>query len=569
MLSVLFDPQSAVEAISKPEFSLANINQILKYYTHQILWQKDPFTTLKLICIVVAISFTLKNIFVYIKRLLVARVNLTIVKEMRNTVYSHILRLPVSYYDRNKAGRLTSLFVNDISIIRDSLTKTFNAILMEPVRIIGYIFLLIAINPMLTLIILILFPLHGFFIAKIGSSVRRRSKRSFEKLSGLLAILTETIRGIRVVKMFNMNDVEVSRFNSENQKFVKNAYKAIMASSMSGPIVEVLGVIAMVALLWFGGHLVLSDSGFDPEDFIRFLGSLFLLFKPIKTLGNTNNSLQQGMAGAERVFKILDTVPEKLLPQHHTQSVAFNSSIRFSHVSFQYPDTTEIVLRDISFTIKKGEIVALVGSSGSGKSTILDIIPRFYEITQGAVTIDDVDIRSLSLLKLRNLFGIVAQETVLFNDTIFNNIAYGTEHASLDAVRRAAEAANAISFIQEMPHQFDTVVGEHGAMLSGGQRQRLAIARALLRNPPILILDEATSALDTESEVLVQNAINNLMANRTVLVVAHRLSTITHADKIIVLENGEIIESGTHEELLSKDKRYRQLYSLQSNKGNT
>ncbi|MDO5577587.1 MAG: ATP-binding cassette domain-containing protein, partial [Fibrobacter sp.] len=351
---------------------------------------------------------------------------------------------------------------------------------------------------------------------------------------------------------------------TENENFIHHSYRSTTMEALSSPLTEVLGVAVVIILLWYGGSQVLTNSSFGAEDFVRFLIFLFSTFTPLKELTKINNTLQKGFAAAERVFSLLDTPAEPIVNSiEHARPPKFENSIELKNVTFSYPKCNEIVLNDLSFTIKKGSSIALVGSSGAGKSTILDLLPRFYDITSGSILIDGKDIRGISIAGLRNLFGIVSQETILFNETIFNNIAYGLKNATSEDVMRAAKAANALEFIEKLPEGLNTVIGERGVMLSGGQRQRLSIARALLRNPPVLILDEATSALDTESEKLVQAAINNLMENRTALIVAHRLSTIQNADTILVIENGTVVESGSHTELLALNKRYKYFHDIQ------
>jgi subfamily B ATP-binding cassette protein MsbA len=366
--------------------------------------------------------------------------------------------------------------------------------------------------------------------------------------------------------MFNMSEDETGRFCNENERYTKSEIRSFTLKMLNGPLIETLGVTVAVILLWYGGRQVLSGKGFSAEDFIRYLVLLVASYQPFKRLANMSASMQSGLAGAERVSGLLDIKCEPLVPFNAAGVPAFNCDIAFNDVRFTYPGCEEEVLRKVSFTIKKGDVVALVGSSGGGKSTILDLLPRFYDICGGSIKIDGRDTRECDLAGLRNLFGIVSQETVLFNDTVANNISYGFQNANEAEIRAAAAAANASEFIAKLPLGMNAVIGEKGEMLSGGQRQRLAIARALLRNPPVLILDEATSALDTESERLVQNAIDRVMENRTVLVVAHRLSTILHADSIMVLEDGCIVEQGRHQELLLKGGRYRQLYDLQFGK---
>jgi subfamily B ATP-binding cassette protein MsbA len=561
LIQTLFNPNQT--PLVQPEISLSNLNALLKYYTYKLVTRSNPLDSLKFVCLLMAATFLFKNLFIYLKTLVVTQLKLNVVRDMRNQLYDHILKLPVSHYDRSRSGDIISLIVNDIATVNEAMTGTFDRLFVEPLRVIIFTATLFMINVKLTLAVLIIFPAIGLLTTQIGKSVRRRSRRVLEHQAGLQSILHETVSGIRAVKMFNMNEQEYGKFKKENQNFIHHSFHSTSLSSISSPLTEVLGVVVVIILLWYGGQQVLSQSGFSSEDFVRFLLFLFVTFTPLKALANIQNTLQRGFAAAERVFAIFDTPVENLSRKEKIKTPPFNSDIALSNVDFTYPGATEQVLYNVSFTIKKGSIVALVGSSGAGKSTILDLLPRFYDVNSGAVTIDGIDLRSMDLVELRHLFGIVSQETVLFNETIFNNIAYGTDNPTEEMVIEAARVANAWEFIEKLPGGLKTVIGERGVMLSGGQRQRLSIARAILRNPPVLILDEATSALDTESELLVQNAINNLMKNRTVLVVAHRLSTIRHADTIIVLEKGQIVEHGSHEELLILNNRYKYFFDIQ------
>lgn len=561
LVQTLFDPSKT--HLVKPAFSLSNINDFLKYWTAQAIQRDNPLDSLKLVCLFMAITFFLKNALIYLKALVMATLNLGVIKDLRNQLFNHTMRLPVSYYDRNQSGNIMSLIMNDTASINTSMTTTFDKLFIEPLRVLFFIALLFIINAKLTLVVFLIFPVLGFMIATIGKSVRRRSKRVLEFMAGLVTILHESIGGIRAVKMFNMNDSESDKFEKESKHFVHHAYRATAVGALSSPITESLGVVVVVILLWYGGKQVLGAGTFKADDFVRFLLFLFSSFTPLKALTNLSNTLQAGFAAAERVFTILDAPIEPLVPLQPGNIPSFTSDITFNNVSFTYAGTEKPVLQNLTFSVKKGSIVALVGSSGAGKSTILDLLPRFYDVTAGSIAIDNRDVTTIDLVGLRHLFGIVSQETILFNDTVYNNIAYGQKSTSREAVQEAATAANALEFIEKMDDGFDTIVGERGVMLSGGQRQRLSIARALLRNPPILILDEATSALDTESERLVQSAINNLITNRTAIVVAHRLSTIRHADQILVLEAGRIVEQGDHEELLALGKRYKYFFDIQ------
>ena len=561
LINAIFKPESF--SMARPELSIGNFNDLLKYWTYLLIKRDNVFDSLKIVCVCVILFFLAKNVFAYVKGLVTGNLNYFISRDMRNHLYGHALVLPVTYYDRNRSGNIISLMFNDITAINLSMTGTFEKIITDPLRLVFFVGILIIISPKLTLFVFGIYPILGFLVVIIGRTVRRRSRRSLESISGLSSIMNETVNCIRVVKMFNMNEAEEKRFRAENQHFTKSCFRAQVFNAISSPLTETLGILMVAGLLWFGGRDVLMGKSFTAEDFLRFLAFLFIMFQPLKSLSQVNNSVQAGLAAADRVFAILDTPPEKLPSRAASRVPRFERDIRFSNVRFTYPGCEEEVIRDMSFTVKKGQVVALVGSSGSGKTTILDLLPRFYEISGGSITVDEIDTREFDLVGLRSLFGIVSQETVLFNDTIEHNIAYGMVNAPHDKVVEAARAAQALEFIEKMPKDFSTVIGERGVMLSGGQRQRISIARALLKNPAILILDEATSALDTESERLVQSAINNLMRNRTALVVAHRLSTIAHADRILVLEEGRLTEQGTHDELIKLNKRYKYLHQIQ------
>ena len=552
--------QSQAEWASKVELTL---NEKLKYWTNVLILRETPLESLKVLCFSILTVFFTKNIFLYIKNILLRIVELKLVKEIRDSLYIHIQSLSLGYFNKKQTGTISSIVMNDVEQLQIALGVVFQRLFVEPVNIITFVALLFIISWKLALIAIIIIPLAGIAIIGIGWSIRRKSRRTQSKIAEIMQILTETLSSIRIVKAFVNEKKEVNKFTRKSEHYFKLLLKRARLDLIASPITESFGVVIGVVLLWYGGMEVLANRGISAEDFIRFILILFSILGPIKQMSNVNIKIQMGAASAERIFGLLDTPPEIVEDPNPVDLGTFNSSIEFDKVHFEYNDVDDRVLRELSFTINKGEVVALVGPSGSGKSTIADLIPRFYDVLSGSILIDGHDIRKISLSSLRGNMGIVTQEVILFNDTIRNNIAYGQPNVSEEAIQQAADAANATTFIEETTDGFDTLIGERGVNLSGGQKQRLAIARALLKNPSILILDEATSALDTESEKMVQRAIEVLMKDRTALVIAHRLSTVQNADKIIVLEKGEIIEVGSHTDLYNKGGLYRRLYDIQ------
>ena len=552
--------QSQMEWAAKPALTM---NEKLKYWTNILILRETPAESLKVLCITLLGVFFTKNIFLYIKNILLRIVELKLVKDIRDRLYQHIQTLSLGYFHKKETGSITSIVMNDVGQFQSAVGVVFQRLFVEPINIFTFVTLLFIISWKLAIIAIVILPLAGIAIVTIGRSIRRKSRRTQTKIAEIMQILTETLSSIRIVKAFVNEKEEVKKFTGESQNYFKLLLQRARLDLISGPVTESFGVIIGVVLLWYGGMEVLSNEGLSAEDFIRFIIILFSILGPIKQMSNVNIKIQMGAASAERIFGLLDTPPEIVEKADAVDLGEFRQSIVFDRVHFEYNDGDERVLDEVSFTINKGEVVAMVGPSGSGKSTIADLIPRFYDVSRGTIRIDGHDIRETTLASIRGNMGIVTQEVILFNDTIRNNIAYGQPNVSEEAIRQAADAANATTFIEETTHEFDTLIGERGVNLSGGQKQRLAIARALLKNPPILILDEATSALDTESEKMVQRAIEVLIKDRTALVIAHRLSTVQNADKIIVLEKGEIIEVGSHIDLYNKGGLYRRLYDIQ------
>ena len=552
--------ESQMEWASRSNLTM---NEKLKYWTNVLILRDTPANSLKVLCITLLSVFFTKNIFLYIKNILLRIVELKLVKDIRDRLYKHIQTLSLGYFHKKQTGSITSIVMNDVEQLQVALAVVFQRLFVEPINILTFVTLLFIISWKLALIAIVIIPLAGIAIISIGRSIRRKSRRTQAKIAEIMQILTETLSSIRIVKAFVNEKEEVKKFTGESQNYFKLLLKRARLDLISAPVTESFGVIIGVVLLWYGGLEVLSNQGVSAEDFIRFIVILFSILGPIKQMSNVNLKIQVGAASAERIFELLDTPPEIVEDLNPVDLKVFKNSIEFDKVHFEYNDGDTLVLDQVTFSIKKGEVVAMVGPSGSGKSTIADLIPRFYDVTTGSIKIDGHDLRKATLSSIRGNMGIVTQEVILFNDTIKNNIAYAQPNVTDEAIMKAAEAANALDFIEKTPEGFNTLIGERGVNLSGGQKQRLAIARALLKNPPILILDEATSALDTESEKKVQNAIENLMKDRTALVIAHRLSTVQNADKIIVIDNGQVVEIGTHNELYENGGLYRRLYDIQ------
>lgn len=493
-----------------------------------------------------------------------AYVEFASMKDLRDDAYKHLHKLPIGYFKSERVGNLISRFTNDVNVVQASISATFSNLIKEPLTIIVFLGMAISISWRLSLFALVIVPIASLIIAWIGNRLRRQTVVLQKKLADITSILQETISGVKIVKAFGMERFENQRFMDETRNYFRLVLKIVRTRNISSPITEILSVMIGAIIIYYGGLLVLVDGTLNASQFLGFLFAIFQMMPPIKELGNVNNRVQEASAAADKIFEIMDIEPHiKNLPGA-IELKEFKDEITFENVSFKYENSEVNVLDNINFIIKRGEIIALVGPSGGGKSTLADLIPRFYDSTSGRILIDGNDVKNITLESLRAKMGIVTQETFLFNTSIAENIAYGLKDYPLEKIIEASKTANAHNFISEMSEGYNTIIGERGVKLSGGQRQRLTIARAILKNPEIMIFDEATSALDNESEILVQEAIERLMLNRTTFVIAHRLSTIRNATSIIVLDRGHIIQQGTHDNLISEEKGlYKKLYEMQ------
>ena len=526
----------------------------------------NPQRSLGAVIIVVMIVVAIKNVFVWLAGQFGASLQEYVTRDLRDAVFRHMQRLPLRYFQRTKVGQIISKILSDTDQTKVLITELVTRTVQNAANIISTVAVLLAMSWKLTLLSLVVAPLLTLALQPLLRLLRQGYRRSRADFGEATSVLQEVVSGIRLVKSFAGERYEDQRFGDASHRYSEGMVRINRVSALSQPLTEVIGMSIAVLILWLGAIDVLSGRGMDAASLIVFMTLVMQLLPPLKQLSQAPTTAQQALAAAERLFQVLDEPTEEQLDHGSREIATFDREIEFANVSFAYD--AELVLQDVSFKAPKGSVIALVGASGAGKSTLVDLIPRFYEPTSGRILVDGVDSRELKLESLRALTGIVSQDTVLFNDTVSNNIAYGAaEQYTIEQIERAARAANAHEFIMALPQRYDTLLGERGTRLSGGQRQRLAIARALLVDPPILILDEATSALDTESERLVQEAVDCLLAGRTVFVIAHRLSTIVHADLILVLDRGRIVERGTHAELLAEHGTYHRLHSLQFDEG--
>ena len=568
-LNMLFNPDNLTTV--KPEFALDTDTLLatLDYYISSIIIEQGQAAALVFICILLVIAFFLRNITAYFAMFFMVGARCGTIKDIRNDLYKKIMILPLSFYSKHKKGDIMARITTDVQEIEVSIISYLDTFIKSPLTIIAYFAYMLGVSWRLTLFVVLLLPIGGLIIGWVGKSLRKDSLEGQNKFAGLLATIEETIGGLRIIKAFNAIGYSSEKFEEHNKDYTRVIKFVNRTRDLSSPMSEFLSSIIISIVIWFGATLILeagSDPGTVPSitaaNFIAYIVVFSQIISPAKSFSQGFYSLQKGMASADRIFEVLDA-EEVIVEKENAISLPdFKDAIVYNDVSFHYNEVN--VLKNISLTIPKGKMIALVGESGGGKSTLVDLLPRFYDVSQGSITIDGIDVRDLKICDVRGLMGIVSQESILFNDTVFNNIAFGLEHATRKKVIEAAKIANAHDFIMELENGYDTLIGDRGMNLSGGQRQRISIARAVLKNPPILILDEATSSLDTESERLVQEALSKVMTNRTSVVIAHRLSTIQNADEILVLVKGQIVERGKHEELIELGGVYKRLTDLQS-----
>ena len=562
-LGLLFGTQEKIYEAPALSLNLDAIIQNFYYHITQIIDSKGKVEALFFICVAVLVMFFFRNLFRYLALYFLSPIRNGVVKDIRNSLHKKVLLLPIGYYTEKRKGDIISRMTADLVEIEWSIMSSLEMIFKDPLNIIIFLATLIALSPQLTLFVVVLFPITGFLIARIGKSLKKSSIKGQNQMGELLSNIEENISGLRIIKAFDAEKNSQKDFEKNSNRYSSIMTRLLRKKDLSSPMSEYLSTIVLICVMWFGGKLVLgAESHLTPEEFIGYIVIFSQIIPPVKSFTSAFYHIQKGSASAKRVCEILDEENPIQDPVHPKGKGVLQEGIQFQNVSFSYEEKE--VLTNIHLNIKKGETIALVGQSGSGKSTIADLLARFYDIQHGEILIDSINIKDYEITDLRAMMGIVSQDSILFNDSVFNNICMGKNEATKTEVIAAAKTANAHDFIMQMEEGYSSKIGEGGNKLSGGQKQRLSIARAILKNPDILILDEATSSLDTESENLVNDALYNLMQKRTSLVIAHRLSTIQHANKIVVLHEGKIKESGTHQELICKKGIYRKLFELQS-----
>ena len=562
--STVASPGTGTTAIKAPGHIQEIINQVSAWFNH-LIFSGDKVDSLIKICLLVIFSFLAKNVFGYLQAYFFASVEQGVVKDLRNEAYRRMHELPMSYFKNERVGNLTSRFTNDVNVLLTGISLAFFNFVREPLSILLFLGIALSISWKLTLFAALILPFSMLIIGWIGIKLRSQSARIQEKMADITTVIQETTSNVKIVKAFGMEEHENKKFAKETNALRKLIIRISLIRNTAAPITEFLSIGIGAVIIFLGGRLVLIDHALKASEFLVFIFAIFQMMPPIKELSGAHNRVQESSVAGDRIFEIIDAKSEIIETATPKKLETLKEKIEYRNVSFQYSDNPdEPILHDINFTVRKGEIIAFVGPSGSGKSTLVDLLPRFFDPSGGAIYLDGTDIKNFAIKDLRALIAIVTQETILFNESIFRNIAYGMTDCPIEKVVEAAKTANAHDFILELPNGYDTVIGERGLKISGGQRQRLSIARALLKNPQIMIFDEATSALDNESEILVQEAIEQLMKNRTTFVIAHRLSTIRNASKIVVLEKGMIVQTGTHDALIKDESGlYNKFYEMQ------
>ncbi|MEP2687326.1 ABC transporter ATP-binding protein [Maribacter dokdonensis] len=565
MLNVLFNQTEKI--YTKPKWSgISNLKDYvtdsLNFYITKQSQQTDSGEVLMYMVGLIITMFLLKNLFNYLAMYFITFLRNGVLKDLRNELYDKTVELPISYYSEKRKGDTIARITSDVLEIQHSFLSILELIVREPLTIIFTIIAMLTISPKLTLFVFLFLPLSGFLISLIGKSLKRKSDKVQQEQGYFLSILEETLGGLRVIKAFNAESVFARKFQSSTKRFFNFSNSLLNRQNLASPTSEFFGIAAIGVILWYGGQMVLVEKTLEAELFITYMALSYQILTPAKAISKASYGVKKGNAAAERVLEVLETENPISEIDNPIQQDTFTKAVKIDNISFKYED--EYVLKNFNLTVEKGKTVALVGQSGSGKSTIANLVTRFYDVNEGEISIDGNNIKNLSKKSLRGLLGLVTQDSILFNDTVKNNIGLGKENATDKEIIAAAKIANAHDFITDLPKGYDTNIGDSGNKLSGGQKQRLSISRAVLKNPPIMILDEATSALDTESERLVQDALEKMMKNRTSIVIAHRLSTIQNADTIVVLQKGEIVEQGTHAELLELNGTYKKLVEMQS-----
>jgi subfamily B ATP-binding cassette protein MsbA len=565
MLDILFE-KDKVRPIIKPIYTgISDLKDFYKdYLAYQVneYAQNDASKALFLVICLIIVLFLLKNVFNYLAMYYITFLRNGVLKDLRNALYQKITSLPISFFSEKRKGDTMARISTDVLEIQTSFLSILELIVREPLTILFTILTMLIISVKLTLFVFIFIPISGFIISRIGKSLKRKSDKVQKEQGEFLSIVEETLGGLKVIKGFNAEPIFNRKFKESTSRFYKFSNTLLNRQNLASPTSEFLGISVIAILLWYGGRMVLVDGTLDGSSFIAYMGLAYNILTPAKAISKASYSVKKGNAAAERVLEILNTASSLEDKPNAKVIEGFNNAIAIKNISFKYED--ELVLKNFSIKVPKGKSIALVGQSGSGKSTIANLVTRFYDVNEGHILIDGINIKDLTKHSLRGLLGLVTQDSILFNDTIKNNVLLGKENATDDEIIQALKIANAWEFVKDLPLTIETNIGDSGNKLSGGQKQRLSIARAVLKNPPIMILDEATSSLDTESERLVQVALENMMKNRTSIVIAHRLSTIQNADEIIVMQKGEIVEQGTHNQLLSQNGVYKKLVDMQS-----